>query len=406
MKADRDSENNIFNKIIFYLICLLPISIIAGSLVININVILIILFFLIEIIKKNKYFVFNNYIVLLFTIYYVYLILSSILIAESDESLLRSIGVIRYLLLSLSIAYIIKNLDQKKILYFWGIIFLIVSFDILFEYIFGENILGYKSGYHGRIASFTGDELNIGGYYFGFFLLTSALLIKKNYLFPISILFFLFISIIIGERANFLKVFLLVTFFFLFIYKISLKKKIASIILFSVFTVGIIASDEKLSGRFYTQFQQNDLKFFTGIKTRTPHYSHYITSIKIFKDYPLFGIGIKNFRNISHKKEYHGTGTGSYGGGPHPHQTHLELLSETGLIGYFILISIFIYSLYFGIREYVKSKNIFLACSIIFILVTFIPLIPSGSFFTTYTATIFWINYGFLLGNSKIINLK
>ena len=128
-------------------------------------------------------------------------------------------------MLSLSIAYIIKNLDQKKILYFWGIIFLIVSFDILFEYIFGENILGYKSGYHGRIASFTGDELNIGGYYFGFFLLTSALLIKKNYLFPISILFFLFISIIIGERANFLKVFF-INYFFISIYiQNKFKKK-------------------------------------------------------------------------------------------------------------------------------------------------------------------------------------
>ena len=260
--------------------------------------------------------------------------------------------------------------------------FLIVSFDILFEYIFGENILGYKSEYHGRIASFTGDELNIGGYYFGFFTNFCTFNKEKLSISNFNIIF-LFISIIIGERANFLKVFLLITFLFLFIYKISLKKKIASIILFSVFTVGIIASDEKLSGRFYTQFQQNDLKFFTGIKTRT-HYSHYITSIKIFKDYPLFGIGIKNFRNISHKKEYHGTGTGSYGGGPHPHQTHLELLSETGLIGYFILISIFIYSLYFGIREYLKSKNIFLACSIIFVLVTFIPLIPSEVFYDLY----------------------
>ena len=159
-------------------------------------------------------------------------------------------------------------------------------------------------------------------------------------------------------------------------------------------------------GRFYTQFQQNDLKFLTGLKTRTPHYSHYITSIKVFKDHPLFGIGIKNFRNVSHKKEYHGTGTGFYGGGPHPHQTHLELLTETGLIGYLILMSIFIYSLFLGIKEYFKTKNVYLASSIIFILVTFIPLIPSGSFFTTYTATIFWINYGFLIGNSKLIKFK
>ena len=31
-----------------------------------------------------------------------------------------------------------------------------------------------------------------------------------------------------------------------------------------------------------------------------------------------------------------------------------------------------------------------------FVIATLIPLLPSGSFFTTYTASIFWINYGLL----------
>ena len=30
-------------------------------------------------------------------------------------------------------------------------------FDILFEYAFGKNVLGFKSTYDGRISSFTGD---------------------------------------------------------------------------------------------------------------------------------------------------------------------------------------------------------------------------------------------------------
>ena len=35
--------------------------------------------------------------------------------------------------------------------------------------------------------------------------------------------------------------------------------------------------------------------------------------------------------------------------------------------------------------------------SLLFIIATLIPLLPSGSFFTTYSASIFWINYGLLL---------
>jgi hypothetical protein len=36
------------------------------------------------------------------------------------------------------------------------------------NFILGKNILGFSSEYPARIASFTGDELIIGGFYFGF----------------------------------------------------------------------------------------------------------------------------------------------------------------------------------------------------------------------------------------------
>jgi hypothetical protein len=35
----------------------------------------------------------------------------------------------------------------------------------------------------------------------------------------------------------------------------------------------------------------------------------------------------------------------------------------------------------------------------LFILSTFIPLIPSGSFFTSFGASLFWLNIGILLSN-------
>ena len=46
-------------------------------------------------------------------------------------------------------------------------------------------------------------------------------------------------------------------------------------------------------------------------------------------------------------------------------------------------------------------ENVFRYGSILFIISYMIPLIPSGSFFSTFYATIFWINYSFLIRNKN-----
>ena len=85
------------------------------------------------------------------------------------------------------------------------------------------------------------------------------------------------------------------------------------------------------------------------------------------------------------------------GGSTHPHQIHFEILSETGLVGYILLFGMLIYFMVKGLNSFVKSKNILNLSAFIFVLATLLPLIPSGSFFTSYTATLFWINFSFLL---------
>ena len=71
----------------------------------------------------------------------------------------------------------------------------ITSFDIVFEFFIGFNIFGLKSNYIGRIASFTGDELKIGGFYFGFLFLSLAFFSKKKIIYTAIIdIFNYFIS--------------------------------------------------------------------------------------------------------------------------------------------------------------------------------------------------------------------
>jgi O-antigen ligase len=85
----------------------------------------------------------------------------------------------------------------------------------------------------------------------------------------------------------------------------------------------------------------------------------------------------------------------------HPHQLHLEFLSETGLFGYFTFLIFIIYSLFLSIKNYLTTKNRYQLASILFVIASILPLIPSGSFFTSYGATIFWINYGVMISYEK-----
>ena len=128
------------------------------------------------------------------------------------------------------------------------------------------------------------------------------------------------------------------------------------------------------------------------------HISHYRLAIDMFDNNKFFGVGFKNFRHESfHRQVNLGENIAVT---THPHQIHLEFLSELGIIGYMIIISFLIYAIFDGYKIYkFKNSKISLAATF-FILATLLPLIPSGSFFTTYGATIFWINFSFILRNN------
>jgi O-antigen ligase len=132
--------------------------------------------------------------------------------------------------------------------------------------------------------------------------------------------------------------------------------------------------------------------------------AHHSTAIKIFYDFPLFGVGIKNFRHESIKEKYNNSDYKSSNArqATHPHQIHLEFLSETGIFGYFCFFIFILFSLIISFKNYYKSKNIFQLSSIVFVLSSLLPLLPSGSFLSTFNSGIFWINFAIMIGFCKI----
>lgn len=405
-------ENNIFQFFGVFLISIYPMTFFFGSAVLNTCVVLLDIIFIIEILRKRHFKFFNNTafysLIFLWTVLIINLFFFSI---DFNNSFFRTVGFIRFILFVFAIIYFlnVSNFRFKKfILGSWTIIFLITSLDLLFEIYFGKNIFGYSSYMPGRLAGFFNDELIMGHYYYGFVLIIlsflyeflkneNSILIKKlNFkiinqnLIYFFIFIFLIISMLIGERANFIKCFTIVFIFTLLLNKKHIKKKIILISSIVLIFFLLIFNNQQYKVRFVTQLlmplTNNPIKYISS----SSYWDHYSAGINIYKENKLFGVGLKNYRIFIKDKNYKNP---SY----HPHQSHIEILSELGLVGYLAFLFFFIINIKNSISYKNFNNNKLKLSGLLFILVSFVPLLPTGSFFTSHAATIFWMNFAFLI---------
>ncbi len=401
-------SNNKLQSTLCILLSALPISLLSGSLIINLLTILILITFLLEILIKKRLDFLNDWSFYLLLFLWASFIINLFFSQDKSLSFFRTIGFVRFIFLAQAIRYVFLLNDNNYkifILRIWAIIFIIVSFDLLLEYFNGINILGYKSNLEGRLASFLGEELKIGGYYFGFaliFLATINGFLKKDYkiIFLLSIII-LNVSFLIGERSNFIKV-LISIFIILIIFLKEHKIKIFSLILICILTfVIIINKNNDLKYRYLSQWSNKNI-------SENIYFTHYETAILVFKKYPIFGSGIKNFRieireiinkDFKENEKYNNWQVIT----THPHQLNFEILAETGIFGYSCFLLFFFISFFKSFRKIFKKNDLLFLSSTIFCLVYINPILPSGSFFTTFAATIFWTNYGIMI---SYLNLK
>ena len=397
-------------KLTFSLLLLFPIFLIAGNFLINSFYILISILSILNF-NQNKDFFKSSvfYLLIFFLIYLSINLLFSVNIANSYPR------VIKFLLIILFINEIF-NFNNKnetyfeKIIKFWAILFFIVTIDVIFELIFGFNTLGFKSYLDGRISSFFGNELVVGTFYHFFSLFVLSYFIKNkssNFLIIFLILLIICISFMIGERANFIKLFLSLFLLAFLILRINYVKKIIIIFLTLLILGTTFTLNDNLKKRYYNQINviyslDGFEKFFKG----SQYGAHQYTAYEIFKDNVFFGVGLKNFREESKKDiyenpEYKKTNERQ---ATHPHQIHLELLSEIGLIGYILFLILISFSIIVSTKNYLIKRNPYQLSCVIYILSSLIPLIPSGSIFSTFYGGIFWFSFGLMISFNR--NLK
>jgi O-antigen ligase len=402
------------DNIALFLISILPVGLLISTGVSELlSVLLVVLFITKSLSEKNLQW-YKNFYFLILTILWIVLILNLLFSKYPENTITRSLGFIKYIFFVFSIAYYLKIKNNLNIIFsIWTIILLIVGFDIYFEYIFKHNILGFTSIDPDRIASFLRKELKIGHFFLGFCFICSGFLFEKyNHTSKASVaicflitIFFISSIILTGERSNTVKAILgLVLYLLLLSKKIHFNKK-KTFLIFAIIIIAFFSISGKVKNRF-NLFIIDPIKQKGFIETYkgSQHAAHFYTAIEIFKSNLLFGIGNKNFRIECENEKYYNP---SYARtiercATHPHQIYFEFLSEHGIIGTMTFLSIMFYTVCKSLIIYKRNNNLIHLGSIIFVILTFIPMLPSGSFFTSFSATIFWINFSVMI----FFNLK
>ena len=411
-------KENFIIKISFVFILFFPLLLLLGSAILNTSIVIMNILFLTHIYKEKKFKVFNNDIFYLLIIFWAILIINTLLNDNLKDNYSRGFGFIRFILLIFSFSYFLsyKNFQYKKIIFnFWTIVFIIVSIDLIFEFIFGFNTLGFKSEYVGRLAGFMGDELKIGYWYFCFSLIIIAANFKNDNRLYFIIFSVIMVSFLIGERANFLRLFLALGILLIILKKFPIKSiglliiSISLILFIDLKSNNYEVGNGTIKQRFFGEFLGLIVKYdsFKELNNNNSYTPMFLNAYNIFKENKVLGVGLGSYAKKSHEKFRKTQRIDGYLILPNtnPHQNHLEILATLGLSGYLFLLFFFLYFFKKSIMLYSKNKNIINLTSFLFVFVLYLPILPTGSFFTTYGATIFWLNFSLMnLGNFKNIN--
>ncbi len=409
-----------FKYLINTLLCLLPISFIAGNLIINLNVVLIIIsslfYFQLKYLNLNLFF-FEKILIIVFC--FSFFVSAFNYVFESapsnENNFIKSVVFFRYLLLYFTIRILIdeKILDFKLFFLVSSLCVIFVCFDLILQFVTGKDIFGYTSASY-KLSGPFGEEKIAGSYLqrfsiFLFFLLPYYFKPhNKNFLvIALSIIFILiFFSLVIaGNRMP--MILFLIMFVMLFILEKNLRK---FSIIFALFSIGLflIIFNFNLQVQEYTKYffrlvfeiltflneviLKNEKPIITNMYIKE-FYSGYIT----WKENLIIGGGINSFYlNCSKNYEFCAS---------HPHNYYIEILSELGIVG-FILIS-YIFAKIFALPLFNRkelSMNFISNLIFPFFLLFFVEIFPiktSGSFFTTANSTFIFFTMAIIVGLSR-----
>jgi O-antigen ligase len=370
------------------------------------------IFFLYYLIKNKKIYRFNVFPIKIFLIFYLSIILSSLLSENIFFSLKTSLLYFRFVVFACLIWFLID--EEKSILnYFYYLLvisFSILSLDAYYQYFNQVNILGLSPFENNRISSLFGKELILGSYLTRLFPLLFALFVirKNKKTFEIWYIGVLFIAVdvlvfITGERTAFFLL-NLSTIFIICLIKDFKKFRIFTFTIGIIFCLILTFSESQLQNRMISgPLKSMGLSEVSKEKFifSPSHDSLIRTAFKMFLDKPILGHGPKMFRLKCSDPKYV---VGNNNCSTHPHNFYAQLLAETGVTGFSFLASIFFYII-FCFTKQIKSifcketryLDDYQVCLLGGILITVWPFVPNGNFFNNWLSIVYFLPAGFYL---------
>ncbi|MFL2852601.1 MAG: O-antigen ligase family protein [Candidatus Pelagibacter sp.] len=428
------------NNLINLLFAAIPLSFIAGNLVLNLNTLLLIVTAII--IFKEKIFKFNydlldKLILIFFSYIFIVSLINYFINSSGDEQsmnlmiLKKSFFYLRFLFLYLVIRYLVReNKISFKIFFFSAsICSLFVCFDLIYQLINGFDVFGYE-GVSRRLSGPFGDEL-IAGSYLQRFSLFSIFTIPVFYKMKDKKLLFIFLTlltsvivfslVISGNRMP--TILFLVIMFFILILEKSLRKFIIPFILIAfLITVAIfnLNTDYKSHLKQVNKKVSEFVVFFSNIITdkeseiihsyvidingkqvqiTNVYLKEFNAGFQTWLENKYIGQGVKSFKKNCQKANVKNCGA-------HPHNYYLEILADLGLVGFTLLFLIFIIIVY---RSFIKKyfldsslkHNHVITPFIFLFLAEIFPVRTTGSFFTTGNASFFFLVMAIIIALSR-----
>ena len=440
-----NSDKRNYINLVSYLVLSLPLSLIFSRFTADLSIVILsIMFFFIR--GENK--IFENKFLSIAIIFIVCASISSVLSNHIIYSLKSSLLHLRFIFFILTVSilflYCKKNF-LKNLFYIFLSCYLVLLFDATIQFIFKQNIFGYTVDPIDRVSSLFFDELILGSYLSRLFPLLIFLYVylklRLNKYFMIYFLFHLyFVVFVTGERLSFMILNIYYLLFIIFLFKTKLNKFFfifSTIIIFSLILV--FSSSFKARSSFdntitqstalnYTYCQETKKNIISNPKLSESwnyvedksfipnchpivkifdyeiyyvftimHFNHYLSAIEMFKDNKYFGVGPKIFRKICNNKDYY---LNEFSCSSHPHNYYIQLLSETGLVGFSLISIIYLSFIYLFFNNITKHNNKDFLSKYILIssfLVNLFPFFPGGNFFNNWNSIIYTLPLGFLI---------
>ena len=412
--------------IIFFslLLIFIPVALITGPALPDIFLSLIAFYFLVISVLKKQWHYYKNRIVLGFLFFSLYGIIRSLFSDIPLESLTieGSMFYFRYIFFAMGVWYLLDNNPyiSKCFIIVSILCLIVVCLDGLYQYFVGINLFGNNKE-ENRLTGLFGKEAIIGRYIAYLSIFVFALIYenfnKTKKMFFYSISFLVITEVIVfltGERAPLFYVTLFSVLLIIFIpfYRIYrvLGVLVSITIILAILQINPSAK-ERMVDETIEQVSQTTLPFLPY----SPHHEeHYVSSLKMFIDQPLFGVGTNTFRIKCGEPQY------TYGiesCSSHPHNIYIQTLAELGIVGFLFLALFFLYLSSIGIKQFFyillsnkeKQKSFEFLLFPMVLFVYWWPLIPQMSFYNNWNNVLMMLPLGYfmryLYGSSKYGNI-